>query len=351
MGAGVVAQATNVRAAVDSVRLRKSLALNSFAMMGFPAYSFSMADTPNHPIVNSHPSQGGDAAQSLDTELNMAHAGDAPLAPGLYIVATPIGNLRDITLRALDVLRGADIILAEDTRQTRKLLDAYDIKTPLSAYHDHNAAKRVPGVIKDLLDGQVIAQVSDAGTPLVSDPGFKLTRAAVDAGIDIYPLPGASAVLAGLVASALPSDCFTFAGFLPPKSSARQTALARFKTTPGTLIFFESGGRIKDCLSDALSVLGDRQGAIARELTKRYEETRRGLLSSLVQSVTDDPPRGEIVLLIGPSVTGDMWDEAAVSAGLSDAIAEMGVKRASAHIAELSGWAKRDVYQLALSLK
>ncbi|WP_371396723.1 16S rRNA (cytidine(1402)-2'-O)-methyltransferase [Fretibacter rubidus] len=310
-----------------------------------------MADTPNHPIVNSHPNQGGGRSQSLDAGANTQTLAPLTLASGLYIVATPIGNLRDITLRALDVLRGADLILAEDTRQTRKLLDAYDIKTPLSAYHDHNAAKRVPGVIKELLDGRVIAQVSDAGTPLVSDPGFKLARAAVEAGVDIYPLPGASAVLAGLVASALPSDCFTFAGFLPPKSSARQTALARFKTTPGTLIFFESGGRIKDCLSDALSVLGDRQGAVARELTKRYEETRRGSLSALIDSVTDDPPRGEIVLLIGPSDAGDIWDEAAVTAGLSDAIPQMGVKRASAHIAELSGWAKRDVYQLALSLK
>ena len=319
--------------------------------MGFPAYSFKMADNPTQPIVKSsalYPNQGSAASQSpIDSESAVA----SKLTAGLYIVSTPIGNLRDITLRALDVLRGVDIILAEDTRQTRKLLDAYNIQTPLSAYHDHNAAKRVPGIIKDLADGAIMAQVSDAGTPLVSDPGFKLARAAVEASIPVIPVPGASAVLAGLVASALPSDVFTFAGFLPPKSSARQTALSKFKTTPGTLVFFESGGRVSDCLSDIAHILGDRPAALARELTKHYEQTRRGLISELLEGIAADPPRGEIVLLIGPSAIDDIWSEAEVMKALPEAISEMGLKRASNHISEMSGWAKRDVYQLALSLK
>lgn len=293
--------------------------------------------------------QSANGQEQTAPEMHMPKG--SPLMAGLYIVATPIGNLRDITLRALDVLRGAEMILAEDTRQSRKLLDAYDITTPLSAYHDHNAAKRVPALIERLKDGATLALISDAGTPLVSDPGYKLTRACVEAEVTVVPIPGASAVLAGLVASALPSDSFTFAGFLPPKSAARKTALAKFSTLSGTVIFFESAGRIAATLSDAREVYGEREAAIARELTKTYEQTRRGTLSELIDGVASDPPRGEIVLLIGPSTDGDIWDTAAVEAALIDALPEMGVKRASEHIATLAGWAKRDVYQMALSLK
>ena len=228
----------------------------------------------------SHPISEGGASQSTKTLGPLKE-----LECGLYVVATPIGNLRDITLRALDVLAGADIILAEDTRQTRKLLDAYDIKTPLSAYHDHNAAKRIPALLEKLSEGAVIALVSDAGTPLVSDPGFKLARDAAQAGVNVVPLPGASAVLAALVTAGLPSDVFTFAGFLPAKSSARKTELTTLSTVPGTLILFESPGRLLSSLSDMLEVLGDRPAAIARELTKHYEETRRGPLSELIAGV------------------------------------------------------------------
>lgn len=273
------------------------------------------------------------------------------LSVGLYVVATPIGNLRDITLRALDVLRGVDIILAEDTRQTRKLLSAYNIDTPLTAYHDHNAAKRIPGILKMLSDDKRVAQVSDAGTPLVSDPGFKLVRAVSEAGYDVIPLPGASAVLAGLVASALPSDKFMFAGFLPSKSSARKTELETLSRVQATLVFFESGSRLKDCLTDMQNVLGDRTAVIARELTKRYEETRRGTFTQLIETILSDPPRGEIVVLVSPPTGTEQWSEADIDAALKDSLSDMGVKRASAHIAELSGWAKRDVYQRALSLK
>lgn len=266
-------------------------------------------------------------------------------------MATPIGNLRDITLRALDVLHEANHILAEDTRQTRKLCDAYSIKTPLSAYHDHNAAARVPDIIKRLEAGEIIALVSDAGTPLVSDPGFRLVRAAVAAGVDVWPLPGASAVLAGLVKSGLPSDAFHFAGFLPPKSAARKTALAKLAPIQATLIFFTTGPRISAFLSDIDSVLGNRAVVITRELTKRYEEARHGTPQDLIMSVKATPPKGEIVLLVAPPDADTQWNEAQIRGALTEQITEQGVKRASAAIAELSGWAKRDVYALALQIK
>jgi 16S rRNA (cytidine1402-2'-O)-methyltransferase len=273
------------------------------------------------------------------------------LTPGLYVVATPIGNLRDITLRALDVLSAADRVLAEDTRQTGKLLDAFDISAKLTAYHDHNAAARIPQVLGWLEEGQAVALVSDAGTPLVSDPGFKLVRAAVAAGHDVFPLPGASAVLAGLVKSGLPSDKFLFAGFLPAISAARKRELESLKSIPATLIFFETGPRIKACLTDMAEVLGARDVVLTRELTKRYEEARHGRFDELISSVDADAPRGELVLLVGPPAQDASWDEARVISALEQIIPEDGVKRASAQVAELSGWAKRDVYALALSLK
>ena len=292
---------------------------------------------------NSKAAQGG--PQHLSGESR------SPLTPGLYVVATPIGNLRDITLRALDVLGGADRVLAEDTRQTGKLFEAYDISAKLTAYHDHNAAARIPQVMGWLEEGQAVALVSDAGTPLVSDPGFKLVRAAVAAGHDVFPLPGASAVLAGLVKSGLPSDKFLFAGFLPTKTAARKKELEGLKSIPATLIFFETGPRIKACLTDMAEVLGERDVVLTRELTKRYEEARYGNFEDLIQSVTKDAPRGELVLLIGPPLDDGSWDEARVKSALEQVIPEDGVKRASAQIAEMSGWAKRDVYALALSLK
>jgi len=273
------------------------------------------------------------------------------IPPALYIVATPIGNLRDITLRALDVLSAANHILAEDTRVSARLLNAYDIKAKLSAYHDHNVAARIPAILQELQAGKTIALISDAGTPLVSDPGFKLVRAAIEAGIEVIPLPGASAVLAGLVKSGLPSDRFLFAGFLPPKSAARKTALQDLVSLRATLIFFETGKRILSVLADMQDVFGPREAVIARELTKHYEEVRRGDFETLIASVKDDPPRGEIVLLIAPPSASQHWDEAQIMTALENAVPEQGVKRASADIAQMSGWAKRDVYQLALKIK
>lgn len=273
-----------------------------------------------------------------------------PLAPGLYVVATPIGNLRDITLRALDVLRGANQLLAEDTRVTAKLLSAYDISASVSAYHDHNAAKRTPGLIKALKKGETIALVSDAGTPLVSDPGFRLVRAAVEAGIDVFPLPGASAVMAGLVKSGLPSDRFFFAGFLPPRSVARKRDIEALRNIPGTLIFFETGPRIESCLQDLAAVLGNRAAVITRELTKHYEEARHGTLSELAASISSDPPRGEIVLLVhGPEST--RWDGEVVRDALREHLKTMKLKGACAELSEVSGWSKRELYALGLSLK
>jgi len=273
------------------------------------------------------------------------------LAAGLYVVATPIGNLRDITLRALDVLGAADRVLAEDTRQTGKLFEAYGLKNQLTAYHDHNAAARIPQVMGWLEEGQAVALVSDAGTPLVSDPGFKLVRAAAAAGHDVFPLPGASAVLAGLVKSGLPTDRFLFAGFLPAKTTARRRELEALKSVSATLVFFETGPRIKACLSDMAEILGERDVVLTRELTKRYEEARSGSFATLIDLLTSDPPRGELVLLIGPPGEEAGWDEDRVCAALAEVIPEDGVKRASAQVAEISGWAKRDVYALALKIK
>ena len=278
-------------------------------------------------------------------------AQDAKLSAGLYIVSTPIGNLRDISLRALDVLANVDHILAEDTRQTAKLLAHYQIKTPLSAYHDHNAAKRVPKLVETLQGGAVMAIVSDAGTPLVSDPGYKLVSAAIDAGVNISPIPGASAVLAALTLSGCPSDRFSFGGFLPPKTTARKRWLETYLSTPGTLIFFETGPRLLASLADIETVLGNRPVALTRELTKRYEEARYGSVTELMQTVKDDPPRGELVICIGPSTDSGVWDEAQVTSALSALIDEVGVKRAAAEVAQKCGWKKRDVYAAALRFK
>lgn len=282
-----------------------------------------------------------------------ARAGQPPVAvaPGLYIVSTPIGNLRDITLRALDILGGVEEVLAEDTRVASKLLSAYGIKARLSPYHDHNGAERRPGLLRRLEDGGRIALVSDAGTPLVSDPGWKLVHEALEHGIKVYPVPGASALLAGLVASGLPSDRFLFAGFLPPKSGARRTEIESLKQVPATLVFYESGPRLAESLADLAAVLGDREAAVARELTKLFEETRRGTLAGLAAHYEEaGPPRGEIVLLVGPPK--DVAATAAdIDAALRVALNEMPTKAAASSVAEALGLPKRDVYQRALQLK
>jgi len=268
------------------------------------------------------------------------------------VVSTPIGNLRDITLRALDVLSGADEVLAEDTRVAGKLLSAYGLKARLSPYHDHNGAERRPELLRKLADGARIALVSDAGTPLISDPGWKLAHEALEAGHRVFPVPGASAMLAGLVASGLPSDRFLFAGFLPPKQGARTQSLESLKSVPATLIFYESGPRLADALADLASVLGPaRSAAVARELTKFFEETKRGTLEELARHYAEaGAPKGEIVMLVGPPLEQAATPEQ-IDAALREALAGQPTKAAANAVAEALGLPKRDVYQRALKIK
>lgn len=271
--------------------------------------------------------------------------------PGLYLVATPIGNLRDMTLRALDVLALVDVIACEDTRVTGVLLNHFGIKTPMLSYHDHNAAERRPEILALLAEGKRVALVSDAGTPLISDPGYKLVRAAYDAGHYVTAIPGASSILAGLCLSGLPTDRFFFAGFLPAKRDAAKKEIAALASIPGTLVFFEAARRLGSTLSWLLSELGDRPAAVARELTKRFEETRRGFLSELIRHYeTSGEPKGEIVILVAPP------DQVSVeSADLVHAmrvlLADHSVKEAAAILAEQTGRPRKELYALALSLK
>jgi 16S rRNA (cytidine1402-2'-O)-methyltransferase len=220
-------------------------------------------------------------------------------APGvLYVVATPIGNLDDITLRALEVLRGADIVAAEDTRHTRKLLTRFDIHAQLTSYHDHNKHEKAPVLIERMRQGQSVALVSDAGTPLVADPGYFLVGEAHRAGLRVVPVPGPCAAITALSVAGLPTDAFTFLGYLPPRSAARRKRLADLAESPHTLVLYESPHRLLKCLNDALEALGDREAAVCRELTKLHEEIARGPLSELVARFTRRAPKGEAVLLI-----------------------------------------------------
>jgi 16S rRNA (cytidine1402-2'-O)-methyltransferase len=278
--------------------------------------------------------------------------GTQSLESGLYVVSTPIGNLRDITLRALDVLHAADILYAEDTRVTARLLQAHGIKTRVASYHDHNAAEVRPAVLARLAAGERVALVSDAGTPLVSDPGFKLVEAALEAGFRVLPVPGASAVLAGLVIAGLPSDRFLFAGFLPAKAGARRTALAEVASVPATLVFYETGPRLAESLADMAEMLGPRPAAVARELTKLFEECRRGELGALAQSYADAPPKGEIVVLVGPPLPASTAETAArLDQLLTKALATLSVRAASLQVAAALGLPRREVYNRALALK
>jgi 16S rRNA (cytidine1402-2'-O)-methyltransferase len=276
---------------------------------------------------------------------------DPVLSPGLYLTATPIGNASDITLRALNVLRNCDGIVAEDTRVTSRLLALYGISRPLLVYNDHNASSMRPRLLDRLRGGARLALVSDAGTPLISDPGHKLVRAACEQGLPVFPVPGASAALAALIISGLPSDRFFFAGFLPPKSGERRTALAALMGVPGTLIFFESAPRLAASLKDMADILGPREGAIARELTKLHEEVRRGTLDQLASHYAGVQPRGEIVALVGPPPVGNPPDSKKIDTFLAQALPFMPVKAAASLVAEATGSSRRDVYLRALALK
>jgi 16S rRNA (cytidine1402-2'-O)-methyltransferase len=269
---------------------------------------------------------------------------------GLVIVATPIGNASDISLRALAVLKGADAILCEDTRVSAKLLARHGIRQPLVAYHEHNAERMRPKILGRLRRGESLALISDAGTPLVSDPGYKLVQAAIAEGLPLTALPGPSAALAALVLSGQPPDRFYFAGFLPPRSAQRRQALAEMAGIPGTLIIYEAANRLPAALADMLAVLGPRPAAVARELTKLFEEVRRGDLASLAQHYAAGPPRGEVVVVIGPPLAEETTDGEALDRALSEALAEMSLRDAVDKVAADTGEPRRGVYLRALDL-
>ncbi|HVV93534.1 MAG TPA: 16S rRNA (cytidine(1402)-2'-O)-methyltransferase [Hyphomicrobiales bacterium] len=273
------------------------------------------------------------------------------LAPGLHVVATPIGNLADASLRALQTLAAADLVLAEDTRVTRRLLDRYAIQVPLQPYHEHNAAEMRPRALARLEQGAALALVSDAGTPLVSDPGFKLVRAVLDAGLAVTTVPGPSAVLGALAVAGLPTDRFFFEGFLPPKEGARRSRIAALAAVPGTLVVFETAPRLAAALADLADLLGPRPAAVVRELTKAFEEVRRGALPALAAHYAGAPqPRGEIVLVIGPPAAPEAPDEEEVDRLLRAALAGGSVKDAAAAVAEATGLPRRELYARALKL-
>jgi 16S rRNA (cytidine1402-2'-O)-methyltransferase len=269
----------------------------------------------------------------------------------LYVVATPIGNLEDITFRAVRTLREADLIACEDTRQTRKLLDHYGIQRPLVSYHEHNERARAEQLIGELEAGRNVALVSDAGTPLVSDPGFKLVRAALAENLPVTAAPGPSAALTAVILSGLPPDMFLFAGFLPPRSVARRRALAQWTSLAATLVFFEGPSRLAASLADMAEIFGDRAAAVAREMTKRHEEIRRGRLAKLAGHYqAAGPPRGEVVIVVGPP-------EAAASAAtdidarLDRLLATHSLRDAVSRLAAETGLARRALYDRALAVQ
>ncbi|WP_306252040.1 16S rRNA (cytidine(1402)-2'-O)-methyltransferase [Parvularcula sp. IMCC14364] len=270
--------------------------------------------------------------------------------PGLYVTATPIGNLKDITFRAIEILQQADLILCEDKRVTAKLCQAYDIKTQLTAYHDHNGEEMRPQILERLQNDQVIALVSDAGTPLISDPGYKLVRDVREAGITVYTIPGACAAIAGLTIAGAPTDQFLFAGFLPTKTMARKKMLTELKSVVASLVFYETGPRLADALLDIGDILGDREIAIARELTKLHEEVRTGMAPDLAAHYSLQPPRGEIVLVVHPP-QARQWSEEELTGLMIDLLAENSVKDAASLAAELTSMSRKTLYNLALGLK
>lgn len=299
------------------------------------------------------PARPAPARSTTFTAFGLASEAE-PLAPGLHIVATPIGNLRDVTIRALATLAAADAVLAEDTRVTRTLLAHYGITTPLVAYHEHSNDAVRERMVARLKAGEALALVSDAGTPLVSDPGYKLVQAAIEAGIGIVPVPGPSAVTTALVAAGLPTDRFFFEGFLPQKAGARRNRLEALVHVPGTLVLFESPHRLIEMLADAAAILGpDRAAAVTRELTKLYETVRRDSLGSLAERfAAEGPPKGEIVVVIGPATAqaAGPEDDATLDAALRAALARHSIKDAASLVADETGQPRRQVYARALVL-
>lgn len=306
-------------------------------------------DDPTYvPIEPEQHGHGSSLAARVSADL--AGQMSAPLSPGLYLVATPIGNLADITLRALSTLARADVIYCEDTRHSRTLVAHYGISQTLRPYHEHNAEEQRPRILADLARGARIALISDAGTPLVSDPGYKLVRDCIAEGHTVVAIPGASAVITGICVAGLPTDTFLFAGFLPPRSGARQTRIAELATVPATLIFFEAPTRLAETLADLAATLGPRPSAVARELTKLHEDIARGSLADLAAQFENAPPKGEIVILVGPPGNEAATDEA-ILAALESALAHMSLRDAAKAVADRLSAPKARVYDLGLKLK
>ena len=275
---------------------------------------------------------------------------EAPLAPGLYVVATPIGNLRDITLRALDVLAGCDLVLAEDTRVAGKLLSAYGLSAKLDRYDEHGAGRTRPRALAALAEGRCVALISDAGTPLVSDPGYRLVREAAAAGHPVYPVPGASALLAALSTAGLPTDRFLFIGFPPPRSGARRAVFEELAGVRATLVFYEGGSRLAASLADMAAVFGDREACVCRELTKLYETVVRGPLAALAADPQFAQPKGELVVLVGPGREAKA-SAADADAALDDALQRLRPAEAAAEVARALGLPRRELYRRAMELR
>lgn len=276
------------------------------------------------------------------------------LAPGLYFVATPIGSSRDITLRVLDILANVDILVAEDTRSLRKLMNIHSVavnERPILAYHDHNGARIRPKLVKYLQEGRSVAYASKAGTPLIADPGFDLSKTAVEAGVFVTTAPGPSAVITALTLAGLPTDRFLFEGFVPNAKSARLTALRNLLNVPATLVFYESPKRLVQFLQDACSVYGEnRQAAYCRELTKKFEDIQRGTLAELVSKAQTGRVKGELVVIIDRARSSPV-NESDIEAQLKTALQSMSVRDAAKHLAQANGLAKRKIYQIALEIE
>lgn len=269
---------------------------------------------------------------------------------GLYVTATPIGNLGDVTLRAIDLLKAADFIACEDKRVSGKLLSYYDINTPMISYHDHNAKEVMPRILNELGSGKIIALISDAGTPMISDPGYRLVNECRKEGVMVTSLPGASALLCALTNAGMPTNNFLFCGFLPPKMQARQKEINRFSNVPTTIVYYESPRRLLACLKDIFAVLGNRQVAVCREMTKLYEEVIKDDVEALIEHYENIPtPKGEVVLIVAPpqeeeGMIGDL------DAALNDALKQLSVKEAVAAVTYMTGKKRKEVYKRALEL-
>lgn len=307
--------------------------------------SLANKDTPSQEVLENATPQ--DVNEPIEKPV-IKPQGD--LKPGLYLVATPIGNLRDITFRALDTIASVDLIICEDTRITGKLLRAYGFKKPMQVYNDHSSDYQRETIIKAVQSGQAIAVLSDAGTPMVSDPGYKLVRLAIENEQFVTSIPGPSAALSGIQLSGLPTNQFSFMGFMPPKSGARISALGAWADTPGSLILYETGPRLEDSLTDMVQVFGNREAAVTRELTKLYEEVRRGTLEELSAYYRDNgAPKGEIVVVVAPKSEAEVSSES-LEKQIQKALETMSVRDASEMVAKATGKPKRTIYTLALKL-